>query len=546
MQPSMWLTNASFVLCKTPARVTPWLRRRHLHSAPYFTFAGLTKYQPWKMAPCAQPLRLFSSTPASAVEQEAITRAQSKYGDTLFKLAAASKVESIVHNLREVSTMSFTRKVKFQSSPEYATTLSALPSVLPQATARQFAFLVSVLGSIGLPSGEASDELLHRLYSDAFKHLPKMAIPELRGFMQGAAWLKLLRNSNELSEKTIDIVNTHINSLSVSAVCDIILSFAQAGVTSARAYDLYRTAFRQIIGLQHLLYPEDIQKAVGAFVKVDLVPETLPFFIQLIQQNLAKAKLTTIVNWTCSLSKATYYVPSLYSDLCFFIEHRMEPLNSRDYSMFLWAITHIGHGHEVPQFIEKYLTSLLEMRYTIDPQHLCLIAWCCAILRVKDPAIWTFLKSRVELSPESKRTNASQIQLLQADLYLRLFLDSSLLFPEVRERHLRAVKPVDSSEDHRDVSRTITALGVRHVNEYIIEDLFIVDIAIPEKKIAIEVAGPQHYRMNSETLLAPSMFKIMMLNRLGWKIVYLPVRDPAAVDKEGIKKELMQLGLLAA
>eukprot|EP00743_Colponemidia_sp_Colp-15_P010218 GILK01011229.1.p1 GENE.GILK01011229.1~~GILK01011229.1.p1 ORF type:complete len:494 (-),score=61.04 GILK01011229.1:47-1369(-) len=440
--------------------------------------------------------------------------------------------------------MSYVRKVKFQSSSEYATTLAALPSLLPQATARQFAFLVSVLGAIGLPSGEASEELLHRLYSDAFTHLPKMAIPELRSFMQGAAWLKLLRNSNELSEKTIDIMNTHINSLSVSAICDAILSLAQAGVMSARAYDLYRTAFRQIMSMQQQLSSEDIQKAVGAFVKVNMITETLPFFIELIEQNLAHAKLPTLVNWACSLSKATYYLPSLYFDLCFFIEHRMEPLNSRDYSMFLWAITHIGH--EDTRFVEKYLASLLEMRYTIDPQHLCLIAWCCAILRVKDPAIWTFLKSRVDLSPESKRTNASQIQLLQADLYLRLFLDSSLLYPEVRERHLRVVKPMESSDDHREVSRTIAALGVPHVNEYTIEDLFIVDIAIPEKKIAIEVAGPQHYRLNSDTLLAPSMFKIMMLNRLGWKIVYLPVRDPASVDKEGIKKELIQLGLLKA
>ena len=58
------------------------------------------------------------------------------------------------------------------------------------------------------------------------------------------------------------------------------------------------------------------------------------------------------------------------------------------------------------------------------------------------------------------------------------------------------------SKLHNDVSGTLQAMGIPHQNEFLTEDqLFSIDIAITDQKLALEVDGPFHFTANTHATL---------------------------------------------
>ena len=58
------------------------------------------------------------------------------------------------------------------------------------------------------------------------------------------------------------------------------------------------------------------------------------------------------------------------------------------------------------------------------------------------------------------------------------------------------------SKLHHDVSGTLQAMGIPHQNEFLTEDqLFSIDIAIADQKLALEVDGPFHFAANTHATL---------------------------------------------
>ncbi len=60
--------------------------------------------------------------------------------------------------------------------------------------------------------------------------------------------------------------------------------------------------------------------------------------------------------------------------------------------------------------------------------------------------------------------------------------------------------------------------------EFITEELLSLDIAIEEKKIAIEVNGPSHY-LSDKSLDGSSDLKCRLLQHLGWEVIVIPYFD---------------------
>ena len=58
------------------------------------------------------------------------------------------------------------------------------------------------------------------------------------------------------------------------------------------------------------------------------------------------------------------------------------------------------------------------------------------------------------------------------------------------------------SKLHNDVSGNLDVLKVPHENEFLTEDqLFSIDIALEDQKVAIEVDGPFHFSANTHEIL---------------------------------------------
>lgn len=84
--------------------------------------------------------------------------------------------------------------------------------------------------------------------------------------------------------------------------------------------------------------------------------------------------------------------------------------------------------------------------------------------------------------------------------------------------------------------------GTKYKNEAVI-DIYSVDIAVPDYKVAIEVDGPSHFtRTRPKRHLGPTLMKQRHLKEAGWVVVSVSSDDWDARDsweqKKGMLKDL--------
>ena len=81
---------------------------------------------------------------------------------------------------------------------------------------------------------------------------------------------------------------------------------------------------------------------------------------------------------------------------------------------------------------------------------------------------------------------------------------------------------VKSSRFHNQVSTTLSKMGVVHHNEKDIGGQ-LVDIAIDQDSVVLEVDGPHHYcRNNRLIMLGNYRLKQRLLEAQGWRVVHIP------------------------
>eukprot|EP00808_Paulinella_micropora_P003282 g80350.t1 len=95
-----------------------------------------------------------------------------------------------------------------------------------------------------------------------------------------------------------------------------------------------------------------------------------------------------------------------------------------------------------------------------------------------------------------------------------------------------------SSKLHREVSKLMrTRLDIPHVNEDYSTGLS-VDIAVPERKWAIEVDGPTHFNKGpnrSRRFVGATIHKIRLLEAMGWRVISIPFYEWGWTTTEKLK-----------
>lgn len=79
------------------------------------------------------------------------------------------------------------------------------------------------------------------------------------------------------------------------------------------------------------------------------------------------------------------------------------------------------------------------------------------------------------------------------------------------------------SKLQREVSSVLRAMGVQHLMESFTQDqLFSIDIALPQERIAIEVDGPSHFSCNTLRPLGEMHARVALLQARGWRVLSVP------------------------
>ena len=119
-------------------------------------------------------------------------------------------------------------------------------------------------------------------------------------------------------------------------------------------------------------------------------------------------------------------------------------------------------------------------------------------------------------------------QLLQAHLASQFLglglitLPSSMLEVAVKTYREEARK-VTVSSGQREVGESLRRLGISHTLEYITADgLFGIDLAIVDRRIALEFDGPSHFTRNTLEPLGHTRLRDRLLSAMGWHVVSIP------------------------
>jgi hypothetical protein len=122
-------------------------------------------------------------------------------------------------------------------------------------------------------------------------------------------------------------------------------------------------------------------------------------------------------------------------------------------------------------------------------------------------------------------------QLLQAHLASQfLGLGLITLPPSLLQVALKAyrevVQKVTVSKSQREVGESLRRLGVSHELEYITADgLFSIDLAVLDRRIALEFDGPSHFTRNTLEPLGHTRLRNRLLSAMGWHVVPIPFFD---------------------
>ena len=119
-------------------------------------------------------------------------------------------------------------------------------------------------------------------------------------------------------------------------------------------------------------------------------------------------------------------------------------------------------------------------------------------------------------------------QLLQAHLASQFLglglitLPSSMLEEAVRTYREQARK-VTVSSGQREVGESLRRLGIPHELEYITADgLFSIDLAVVDRRVALELDGPSHFTRNTLEPLGHTRLRDRLLSAMGWHVVSIP------------------------
>ena len=135
----------------------------------------------------------------------------------------------------------------------------------------------------------------------------------------------------------------------------------------------------------------------------------------------------------------------------------------------------------------------------------------------------------VEALNHSRQLGTAHLsQLLQAHLAsqflgLGLITLPASMLEVAAQAYMERARKVTVSKGQREVGESLRRLGISHELEHITADgLFSIDLAIVDRRIAVEFDGPSHFTTNTLEPLGHTRLRDRLLSAMGWCVVSIP------------------------
>jgi hypothetical protein len=246
-------------------------------------------------------------------------------------------------------------------------------------------------------------------------------------------------------------------------------------------------------------------------------------------------------------ARLSHYHADLMVAVATNILEQLSDLTDLNLTNFLhtYAILHVS----VPEVHAAVVKELKHRLETAPPQltsqqFACLL-WSTAVVDVLDRPLWDALMGHIvpkELSPEGLGQVFQSVMLCVARYPEKEWSIEKTLYEKSEKTWRKQVGEIITSYFHKEVSRTLNAMGIKHVLERLTEDgLFSMDLCIPEERIAIEVDGPTHFMKNSLRPLGGWYTRNYLLESRGYKVISVPYFAWQGVEEPAQRSFLLNL-----
>ncbi|CEM07025.1 unnamed protein product [Vitrella brassicaformis CCMP3155] len=249
----------------------------------------------------------------------------------------------------------------------------------------------------------------------------------------------------------------------------------------------------------------------------------------------------SLMVWACAQAGIQEHDRDVLDGIVKVARGRLGTFSDQALANFVWGLAVLDH-HDLPLFSEAFREVERRVRDGLmaSPKHRQQIFWAHLSL---------MLDERID---EGQRGAVAMDERL-LERFRESFMGVSGVKGEGGEK-------LFSSSLHQAVSLALSRfLKVEHQNEYWIRNAIVVDIAMPERKVALEVDGPFHYQSlglgqslqdpDTPPQITPkTLFKRRILKQLGWKVTSIPYFEWHALrsrkDKEEyVKQRFLDIGV---
>ena len=213
-------------------------------------------------------------------------------------------------------------------------------------------------------------------------------------------------------------------------------------------------------------------------------------------------------------------------------------------SITLWGFAELGVVPP-PEWMAAWATRVAAVSDTLDSQSVVNSLWALTVLRMQGNDIFRSLLSQALqlLTPDSDTLDLfSLYDVFQAsaDKVDGLPTPDACLLEAAKKTwstQLAETAQQHASLLHESVMSALRELGVAHEQEHIyLQAGRNIDIALLDRRIAIEVDGPSHY-LNTQRRTGSTLLRNRALDGAGWKVVSIPFFEWDALKSMSAQKE---------